>query len=147
MCEGSEKTVTGLVRDVDDLPIKAHLAFQRQGAQSEEVNTDEQGTFSIRLSTGQYEVVVSESGTEIARQQITVLNETGALALSQIKRPYDPWPRRDIARVRELAEAGNTRAQAELGNRYRYGLYGASQDYSEALSWYKKALAQGSPDA
>jgi len=44
--------------------------------------------------------------------------------------------------VKALAEQGNAEAQHKLGNMYRYGR-GVSQDYAEALKWYRKAADQG----
>ena len=49
----------------------------------------------------------------------------------------------DVAQLRVLAERGDAEAQAELGERYEHGRLGVEQDYGEAVSWYRKAAAQG----
>ncbi len=41
-----------------------------------------------------------------------------------------------------LAEAGDARAQHNLGYLYQTG-FGVKQDYAEALKWYRKAAEQG----
>ena len=43
--------------------------------------------------------------------------------------------------IREIAEKGNPQAQYLMGYLYGNGL-GISKDYSEALTWYHKAVAQ-----
>jgi len=48
----------------------------------------------------------------------------------------------DVAQLRVLAERGVTNAQAELGVRYEAGR-GVERDYSEAVSWYRRAAEQG----
>ena len=40
------------------------------------------------------------------------------------------------------AEQGNSSAQNSLGYRYQYG-QGVSQNYVEAVKWYRKAAEQG----
>ena len=47
----------------------------------------------------------------------------------------------DIAQLRVLAERGAADAQAELGVRYAAGR-GVERDYGEAVSWYRRAVAQ-----
>ncbi len=42
-----------------------------------------------------------------------------------------------------LAEVGNPGAQTELGKMYQYG-QGVTQDYAEAIKWYRKAVEEGS---
>jgi TonB family protein len=44
------------------------------------------------------------------------------------------------------ADQGNTRAQENLGGLYEKGL-GVSQDYAEAMIWYRKAADQGNTNA
>ena len=48
----------------------------------------------------------------------------------------------DIAQLRALAERGFADAQAELGVRYAAGR-GVERDHGEAVSWYRRAVAQG----
>ena len=48
----------------------------------------------------------------------------------------------DIAQLRVLAERGAADAQAELGVRYAAGR-GVERDFGEAVSWYRRAVAQG----
>ena len=47
-----------------------------------------------------------------------------------------------IAALRELAVAGDVEAQTELGERYEHSR-GVVQDYSVAVSWYRRAAEQG----
>ena len=47
------------------------------------------------------------------------------------------------ARIRPLAEQGQARWQNLLGTCYQSGIGGVSQDYAEALKWYRKAADQG----
>jgi TPR repeat protein len=51
------------------------------------------------------------------------------------------------ARIRPLAEQGQARWQNLLGTCYQSGIGGVSQDYAEALKWYRKAAEQGYGDA
>jgi TPR repeat protein len=51
------------------------------------------------------------------------------------------------ARIRPLAEQGEARWQYFLGTCYDNGIGGVSQDYAEALKWYRKAAEQGYGDA
>ena len=44
--------------------------------------------------------------------------------------------------LRELAEVGDTEAQAEIGERYEEGR-GVVQDYAVAVSWFRRAAEQG----
>ncbi|MCG8378275.1 MAG: sel1 repeat family protein, partial [Proteobacteria bacterium] len=50
------------------------------------------------------------------------------------------------AEFTKLAEAGDDRAQANLGYMY-YSGEGVEQDYEKAVYWYKKAAVQGNRDA
>ena len=44
--------------------------------------------------------------------------------------------------LKPAAEAGNAKAQTNLGNMYYYG-YDVSQSYEKAVEWYQKAADQG----
>lgn len=48
----------------------------------------------------------------------------------------------DLASLRAQADAGDAKAQFTLGNRY-YGGRGVSQDYGQALVWYRQAADRG----
>ena len=48
----------------------------------------------------------------------------------------------DIAEVRAKAEAGDAEAQVKLGDMYYFGR-GVPKDYTQAVSWYRKAAQQG----
>ncbi len=50
----------------------------------------------------------------------------------------------DVARLRQLVEQGNARAQTELGERYEDGRGGVGQDYGAAVHWFRRAAEQGS---
>ena len=47
--------------------------------------------------------------------------------------------------LRPLSEQGNARAQSNLGVMYNNG-HGVTQDYKEAVKWYRLAAAQGDAD-
>ena len=47
-----------------------------------------------------------------------------------------------IAEMREAAEAGDAKAQCDLGGMYEWGR-GVPQNYTEAVNWYRKAAEQG----
>ena len=47
---------------------------------------------------------------------------------------------------RSLAVQGDIRAQYNLGVMYTYGV-GTTQDYAEAVRWYRKAASQGNTKA
>jgi hypothetical protein len=53
----------------------------------------------------------------------------------------------ELASVRQRAEAGDVKAQAELGLTYEYGFGGAQRNLSEAVKWYRRAAEQGDGDA
>lgn len=57
------------------------------------------------------------------------------------------WSSVDFASVQAAASDGDVRAQFEAGNRYYLGQRGATKDYSQALTWYRKAAALGNEDA
>ena len=44
------------------------------------------------------------------------------------------------------AEAGDAVAQSNLGYRYYFGI-GVTQDYKEAVKWYRKSAEHGYADA
>lgn len=48
--------------------------------------------------------------------------------------------------MRPLAEQGNAEAQNGMGALYYHG-YGVTQDFKEAIKWYRLAAAQGNLDA
>src|ERR1700722_9437927 len=45
--------------------------------------------------------------------------------------------------LRQRAEAGDVKAQSELGFLYEYGAGGTQRDAAEALKWYHKAAEEG----
>lgn len=51
-----------------------------------------------------------------------------------------------IALIRRSAEQGYTEAQYNLGHAYCFG-EGVSQDYTQAVYWWRKAAEQGNADA
>jgi len=52
----------------------------------------------------------------------------------------------DMKALRKRAEAGDARAQFDIGSMYERGL-GVRQDYGEAARWYRRAAEQGDVDA
>jgi TPR repeat protein len=52
----------------------------------------------------------------------------------------------DVQSSRARALEGDSNAEEKLGGMYYYG-QGVSQDYSQALQWYRKAADQGNPHA
>ena len=57
------------------------------------------------------------------------------------KRPFDAFQY-----LKELAEAGNSEAQYELGGFYHWGRV-SSADFAKARQWYERAAKQGNVDA
>ena len=51
----------------------------------------------------------------------------------------------DLSDLTERAEGGDAEAQLDLGLMYEYG-DGVTQDYGQALNWYRKAADQGAAD-
>jgi hypothetical protein len=49
--------------------------------------------------------------------------------------------------LRQRAEAGEAKAQSDLGVAYLYGFHGTQPDPAEALKWLRKAADQGDGDA
>jgi TPR repeat protein len=56
------------------------------------------------------------------------------------------WGEIDLKEIKKLAESGDADAQYFLGTKYDQG-QGVSQNYSEAVKWYRKAADQGHADA
>ena len=52
----------------------------------------------------------------------------------------------NVMALRTQAEQGGSKAQYALGSMYRYG-QGVPQDYSEAVTWWRRAADQGVVDA
>ncbi|MFQ5432661.1 MAG: tetratricopeptide repeat protein, partial [Nitrospinota bacterium] len=52
----------------------------------------------------------------------------------------------ELKELREKANAGDSKSQTDLGQKYQYG-WGTKQDYTEAVRWYRKAAEQGDADA
>ena len=52
----------------------------------------------------------------------------------------------DLEMIVESAVKGSAAAQFYLGEKFYYGK-GTTQDYKEALKWFKKAAEQGDADA
>jgi hypothetical protein len=52
-----------------------------------------------------------------------------------------------LTSLRKRAEAGDPKAQSELGFMYESGVGGVPRDYAEALRWYRKAVELGDTDA
>ena len=48
----------------------------------------------------------------------------------------------DIKTLRKQAEAGDAKAQFDIGSMYETGS-GVKQDYAEAAKWYRKAAERG----
>jgi TPR repeat protein len=55
-------------------------------------------------------------------------------------------PSADIKTLRKQAEAGDVKAQFNIGSIHENGS-GVRQDYAEAAKWYRKAAEQGDVDA
>jgi TPR repeat protein len=59
------------------------------------------------------------------------------------------WKQKDataLAQLRAAAQSGDANAQYWLGVMYHNG-QGVPQDYAQAISWFRKAAAQGDADA
>jgi hypothetical protein len=75
---------------------------------------------------------------------IITITLCAAMAFGQATAPKNA---EELASVRQRAEAGDAKAQAELGLTYEYGFGGAQRDLSEALKWYRRAAEQGDGSA
>ncbi|MFZ0820164.1 MAG: toll/interleukin-1 receptor domain-containing protein [Candidatus Acidiferrales bacterium] len=53
------------------------------------------------------------------------------------------WSNQDLASVQSAARNGNAGAESEIGYRYYFGQGGVGQDYSQALTWFRKSAEQG----
>jgi TPR repeat protein len=75
---------------------------------------------------------------------------TSAASAGPFEDALAAYKRKDYATAaslfRSLAEAGDARAQGNLGVMYTYG-QGVPQDYDEALKWYRRGAEQGDPRA
>jgi len=70
-----------------------------------------------------------------------------ALGLVDFQARVNACERRDfLANIRALVEQGNALAQNSLGGKYATG-QGVSQDYQEAVMWYRRAAEQGNASA
>ena len=110
------------------------------------------------------QVLASTNGAQRPHEYHSLVGEhyltrtlaTGAAVTVTAAVPVDPVPAdpprpdpRDvdvtelpIVALRELAEAGDTEAQAELGERYEEGR-GVGRDYGVAMSWFRRAAERG----
>jgi hypothetical protein len=71
-----------------------------------------------------------------------------SLTIPTVATPQDNKTTFTLAAVfREEADKGNAYAQTGLGMLYFGGVQGVSQDYAEAAKWFRRAAAQGYPDA
>jgi TPR repeat protein len=100
--------------------------------------TDE-SRLQVRPKDGDSSLILSS-----ARSSLVARGLRDAAALAGTK---DPW-----SETRRLAEAGDARAQYELGNlyaeRYKSAPWGfVKADYDEAQNWYRKAADQGHAEA
>jgi len=67
----------------------------------------------------------------------------GTFDLESARQAYESGDYKTVTELLiPLAEAGDAEAQTDLGFMYANGL-GVPQDYTEALKWYRKAVAQG----
>jgi TPR repeat protein len=48
-----------------------------------------------------------------------------------------------LAEIRAKAEQGDATAQSKIGDAFLSGMFGVTQDYVEAVKWYRKAAEQG----
>lgn len=53
----------------------------------------------------------------------------------------------DTASLRQRADSGDAEAQLELGVRFYDGTHGVSQNYEQALHWFRKSADQGCASA
>jgi hypothetical protein len=64
------------------------------------------------------------------------------------RQPAPPLPVRPLReRLLKRARHGDVDAQFDLGKNYETGRIGLPKDFSQALSWYRKAADQGDPYA
>ena len=125
-----------------ETPLEIGLLFRRVRAQVLAATNGDQRPHEYHSLVGEH--------------YLTRTLATGASVSVTAAAPADPGladpPRSDppeidvtelhIAALRELAEAGDAAAQAELGARYEHGR-GVVQDDAVAVSWFRRAAEQG----
>jgi TPR repeat protein len=112
---------------------------------------------NVRVTTGKITLTAElESGIDPPQPQEkpTVTGHSGGVAsVSPVSAPIlsardaGDWSNVDFTSVQTAASDGDVRAQFEIGNRYYLGQRGAGKDYSQALTWYRKAAALNNEDA
>ena len=125
-----------------ETPLEIGLLFRRVRAQVLAATSGAQRPHEYHSLVGEH--YLSRTPATGASVGVTAAPAEPALA--------DPPPRPDapaidvaelhIASLRELAEAGDAEAQAELGERYEDG-HDVGRDYWLAVSWYRRAADQG----
>ena len=83
-----------------------------------------------------------------ARRTTCSVKPLGAILVALLMTLSSPVVAQDftVAQLKPLAEAGNELAQFELGNMYSNGR-GVTQDFAEAVKWYRLSADQGYADA
>ena len=123
-------------------PLEIGLLFRRVRAQVLAATNGAQRPHEYHSLVGEH---------YLTRTLATGASVTVSAAVPADPAPADPTrpdpPEADItelhiAALRELAEAGDTAAQNELGYRYQNGR-DVVQDYAGAVSWFRRAAEQG----
>ena len=70
------------------------------------------------------------------------LSTVSVPAAAQADTPFAAYERKDVPALIAMAEAGDAKAQYNLGFMYYMG-QGVAQDYAAAAGWYRKAADQG----
>lgn len=99
------------------------------------------GVISITLSISfgvQSQGVSQDCGVDVVELYVEGDPETRALR----ERSETEFQMKWLARIRCIAEQGDTEAQLKLGIAYRDGSDGPPQDYTEAAKWFHKAAEQ-----
>ena len=123
-------------------PLEIGLLFHRVRAQVLASTNGQQRPHEYQSLVGEHYLSVPPTAEAV----------TGAAAVPAVVAAVDAVPPAaadvevgglHVVRLRQLAEQGNARAQSELGERYEEGRGGVALDYREAVSWYRRAAAQG----
>ena len=125
-------------------PLEIGLLFRRVRAQVLASTSGQQRPHEYQSLVGEHYLSVpptAESVTVEAVEPAAVANEAVVDAAPPVVADVDVTDL-DVARLRQLAEQGDARAQTELGVRYENGR-GLERDYAAAVSWFRRAAEQG----
>lgn len=98
------------------------------------------------LIVGTHTVTISKEGYETATVTVTVTEGQTATVTGALKKKMINLEDLPIDELRHIAEMSDSDARKELGMRY-YNGKGVTQDYAEALTWFRLSAEQGNAKA